>query len=165
MGDEVAGKQRLSKLVGQRNFYSVAAANAIGQSIKYPSSTIKLEKRVLKQYQSSLTRIEELIETDKIAAAKSEWSHLLGRVSKEEKTMLAAYAASKRWHNLTVTASIQAKMWDNIPLRFPIAHRWWFNFYAEKHNIDPITMMSLARQESALDSDCLLYTSPSPRDP
>ncbi|MEF1341170.1 lytic murein transglycosylase, partial [Vibrio rotiferianus] len=81
MGDEVAGKQRLSKLVGQRNFYSVAAANAIGQSIKYPSSTIKLEKRVLKQYQSSLTRIEELIETDKIAAAKSEWSHLLGRVS------------------------------------------------------------------------------------
>ncbi len=44
-------------------------------------------------------------------------------------------------------------MWDNIELRFPIAHRWWFNFYAKKHDIDPITMMSLARQESALDSE------------
>ncbi|MEL7287397.1 MAG: lytic murein transglycosylase, partial [Pseudomonadota bacterium] len=33
LGNEVAGKQRLAKLVGQRNFYSIAAANAIGQSI------------------------------------------------------------------------------------------------------------------------------------
>ncbi|MCV5244350.1 hypothetical protein OFC58_27520, partial [Escherichia coli] len=34
LGDDIAGKQRLATLVGQRNFYSVAAANAIGQSIK-----------------------------------------------------------------------------------------------------------------------------------
>ncbi|HDM8222255.1 TPA: transglycosylase SLT domain-containing protein [Vibrio campbellii] len=153
LGDEVAGKQRLAKLVGQRNFYSVAAANAIGQSIKYPSSSVKLDKKVIQPYQKSLARIHELIETDKIAAAKSEWAHLLRSVGKGEKAQLAAYAASKRWHNLTVIASIEAQMWDNIPLRFPVAHRWWFNFYAEKHNIDPITMMSLARQESALDSE------------
>ncbi|MCA2417298.1 transglycosylase SLT domain-containing protein, partial [Vibrio chemaguriensis] len=153
LGDDIAGKQRLATLVGQRNFYSVAAANAIGQSIKYPSHRIKLDTKVIHPYQNSLTRIEELIATDKIAAAKSEWAHLLGRVGKDEKAMLAAYASSKNWHHLTVTASIQAQMWDNIELRFPIAHRWWFNFYAKKHDIDPITMMSLARQESALDSE------------
>lgn len=153
LGDDIAGKQRLATLVGQRNFYSVAAANAIGQSIKYPSHRIKLDTKVIHPYQNSLTRIEELIATDKIAAAKSEWAHLLSRVGKDEKAMLAAYASSKNWHHLTVTASIQAQMWDNIELRFPIAHRWWFNFYAKKHDIDPITMMSLARQESALDSE------------
>ncbi|EDP58537.1 fused predicted transporter subunit of ABC superfamily: ATP-binding component [Vibrio sp. AND4] len=153
LGNKAAGEQRLTKLVGQRNFYSVAAANAIGQSIKYPSSTVELDKSVIQPYQKSLARIQELIETDKIAAAKSEWAHLLRRVDKADKTQLAAYAASKHWHNLTVVASIEAKMWDNIPLRFPVAHRWWFDFYAKKHNIDPITMMSLARQESALDSE------------
>jgi soluble lytic murein transglycosylase len=42
-------------------------------------------------------------------------------------------------------------MWDNLTLRFPVAHRWWFNFYGDKHGIDPITLMSLARQESGLD--------------
>ena len=151
LGDDIAGKQRLATLLGQRNFYSVAAANAIGQSIKYPTHTVKLDKKVVQPYQDSLARIEELIATDKIAAAKSEWAHLLRRVGKDEKAMLAAYASFKRWHHLTVTASIQAQMWDNIELRFPIAHRWWFNFYAKKHNIDPVTMMSLARQESALD--------------
>ncbi|MDW3642978.1 lytic murein transglycosylase, partial [Vibrio sp. 1291-1] len=75
LGDDIAGKQRLATLVGQRNFYSVAAANAIGQSIKYPSHRIKLDTKVIHPYQNSLTRIEELIATDKIAAAKSEWAH------------------------------------------------------------------------------------------
>ena len=153
LGDDIAGKKRLATLVGERNFYSVAAANAIGQSIKYPKHSVKLDNQVLAPYQNSLARIEELIETDKISAAKSEWAHLLRRVDNDEKQMLAAYASSKHWHHLTVIASIQAQMWDNIELRFPIAHRWWFDFYAKKHNIDPVMMMSLARQESALDSN------------
>ncbi len=155
LGDEVAGQKRLAALVGQRNFYSVAAANAIGQSIQYPTSKITLDKKVVQPYQASLARIEELIETDKIAAAKSEWTYLLNRVSQNEKAMLAAYAYSKHWPHLTVTASIQAQLWDNIELRFPIAHRWWFDFYAQKHDINPVTMMSLARQESALDVEAL----------
>ncbi|CAE6885837.1 COG0741 Soluble lytic murein transglycosylase and related regulatory proteins (some contain LysM invasin domains) [Vibrio sp. B1FLJ16] len=153
LGDEVAGKKRLAALVGQRDFYSVAAANEIGQSIKYPTSKITLDKKVVQPYHETLARIEELIETDKIAAAKSEWAYLLSRVDQNEKSMLAAYASSKHWHHLTVTASIQAKMWGNIELRFPIAHRWWFDFYAQKHDINPVTMMSLARQESALDTE------------
>ncbi|MGY0616729.1 murein transglycosylase [Vibrio sp. FJH11] len=151
LGNEVSGKKRLATLVGQRDFYSVAAANAIGQSIKYPTHRIKLDTKVIQPYHEPLARIEELIATDKIPAAKSEWAYLLGRANQDEKAMLAAYASSKNWHNLTVTASIQAQMWDNIELRFPVAHHWWFNFYAKKHDIDPVTMMSLARQESALD--------------
>ncbi|ALR16424.1 murein transglycosylase [Vibrio natriegens] len=151
LGDDIAGKKRLATLVGERNFYSVAAANAIGQSIKYPSHRIKLDIKAVQPYHDALARISEMIATDKISAAKSEWAHLLRRVNKDDKAMLAAYASSKHWHHLTVTASIQAQMWDNIELRFPVAHQWWFNFYAKKHDIDPVTMMSLARQESALD--------------
>lgn len=119
LGNEVSGKKRLATLVGQRDFYSVAAANAIGQSIKYPTHRIKLDTKVIQPYHESLARIEELIATDKIPAAKSEWAYLLGRANQDEKAMLAAYASSKNWHNLTVTASIQAQMWDNIELRFP----------------------------------------------
>ncbi len=151
LGNATAGKKRLATLVGQRDFYSVAAANALGQSIKYPTNKILLDNSVVQPYYKALARIEELIATDKISAAKSEWAYLLRRVDKNEMAMLAAYASSKHWHHLTIRASIQAQMWDNIELRFPVAHRWWFDFYAKKHDIDPVTMMSLARQESALD--------------
>lgn len=150
-GKQKQGKERLEKIVGKRNFYSVAAARELGRSINYPTSTLELDMSLVKPYNKALLRIDELIARDKISAAKSEWRHLLRRVDKQQQEMLTAYAAHKNWHHLTVTGSIEAKMWDNVKLRFPLAHRWWFNFYGEKHNIDPITLMSLARQESAMD--------------
>ncbi|MEH0666985.1 murein transglycosylase [Vibrio scophthalmi] len=150
-GQMSQANQRLEAIIGQRNFYSVAAAQALQRSIVYPTSTITLAPELVEPFETTLVRIEELIDRDKITAAKSEWRWLLGRVNKSQREMLAAYASFKGWHHLTVTASIQAKMWDNLEIRFPIAHRWWFNFYGDKHNIDPITLMSLARQESAMD--------------
>lgn len=153
LGKQEQGNQRLRAILGQRNFYSVAAAKALQQSIKYPISTVDLDAEQVKPYHTSLVRIQELIERDKIAAAKSEWYWLLSRVKQPQKEMLAAYAASQHWHHLTVTASISARMWDNMQLRFPLAHQWWFDFYADKHGLDPIMLMSLARQESAMDSE------------
>lgn len=150
-GKRTQGNQRLEALIGERNFYSVAAAKELKQSINYPTEILALDRSVVKPYQPTLIRIEELIDRDKISAAKSEWRWLLSRVNQEQKQMLAAFASFKGWHHLTVTASITAKMWGNLEIRFPVAHRWWFNFYADKHSIDPITLMSLARQESALD--------------
>ncbi|NVD05788.1 murein transglycosylase [Vibrio sp. JPW-9-11-11] len=151
LGEKGAGQQRFESIIGQRNFYSVAAAKALKRSIQYPTAEISLDKARIAPYNKALVRIEELVDRDKIAAAKSEWRWLLARADDKQKEMLAAYASFMGWHNLTVTASIQARMWDNIAIRFPVAHRWWFNFYADKHSIDPITLMSLARQESALD--------------
>lgn len=150
-GNESQGLVRMRALLGQRNFYSVAAAQWMKQSIQYPSSSLSLDRSWLKPYQKTLVRIDELIERDKIAAAKSEWNWLLLQVKQKEKEMLAVYAATQRWYHLTVKASISANLWDNTQLRFPLAHQWWFNFYGKKHGIDPITLMSLARQESAMD--------------
>ncbi|WP_299690208.1 transglycosylase SLT domain-containing protein [uncultured Vibrio sp.] len=152
-GDTDQGNKRLSDILGQRNFYSVAAAEQLDKPVSYPTSTLKYNAQTVKPFDTSLVRISELIDRDNIAAAKSEWSWLLTNANKDQKAMLAAHAASKGWNHFTVTASISAKMWDNISLRFPVAHKWWFNFYAEKHDIDPITLMSLARQESALDAE------------
>ncbi|WP_154115318.1 transglycosylase SLT domain-containing protein [Vibrio cincinnatiensis] len=150
-GKESQGLERMRALLGQRNFYSVAAAQWMKQSIQYPSSSLSLRRSLLKPYQKALVRIGELIERDKIAAAKSEWNWLLQQANQEEKEMLAVYAATQRWHHLTVQASISANLWDNTQLRFPLAHQWWFNFYGKKHGIHPVTLMSLARQESAMD--------------
>ncbi|MFM2588959.1 murein transglycosylase [Vibrio sp. TBV020] len=150
-GNRSAGQKRMESIIGQRNFYSVAAAKELKRSIEYPTSVITLDKKQIQDFNTDLVRIEELVERDKIAAAKSEWTWLLERADTNQKEMLAAFASFKGWHHLTVTATIKAKMWDNLHMRFPIAHRWWFNFYADKHSIDPITLMSLARQESALD--------------
>lgn len=151
LGESDEGKQRLDKLIGKRNFYSVAAADEMGKAFTYPTSSVQFDQQVLQPYQATLNRIAELIARDKISAAKTEWNWLLAHSDQREKKMLAVYAAEKQWAHLTVTASISAKLWDNLQLRFPVAHLWWFDHFAEKYDMDPITLISLARQESALD--------------
>ncbi|CAH0527035.1 murein transglycosylase [Vibrio hippocampi] len=150
-GKQQQGEQRLNAIMGQRNFYSAAAATYFGVPIQYPVTSTTYQKERLAPYQTSLLRIDELIKQDKITAAKSEWRYLLSRVDKTNKQQLAAYAANQNWHHLTVVATISAKMWDNLGLRFPVAHKWWFDFYAKRLELDPTLLMSLARQESAMD--------------
>ncbi|PWI32064.1 lytic murein transglycosylase [Vibrio albus] len=152
LGKREQGIQRLQAILGQRNFYSVAAAKSLDKPVIYQVQKTSTDTRILDPYKDSLIRIKEMIELDKIYAAKREWSWLLWMVGKSEKKALAVYAAERGWHHLTVTATIEAKMWDDTALRFPVAHRWWFNFYGDKHKVDPITLMSVARQESALDA-------------
>ncbi|WP_086982262.1 transglycosylase SLT domain-containing protein [Vibrio aphrogenes] len=150
-GKTKQAKQRLQPLLGQRNFYSAAAAELLGEPIRYQSKMLNEKLPDIKAKQAALDRIQEMINVDKISAAKSEWRWLLWHSTQSEKKALVQYAAEKHWHHFTVVATIEAKMWDYTSLRFPIAHRWWFDFYSKKNDVPLITLMSLARQESALD--------------
>ncbi|GAD80744.1 murein transglycosylase [Vibrio ezurae] len=153
LGQVSEGKSRMRALLGHRSFYSIAAADYLEQPIQYNTLMPTQQDASIEGFSTSLARIKELIAVDKITAAKREWRWLLARSSSEQKKLLAQYAAKHHWNHLLVMATIEGKMWDHISLRFPIAHQWWFNFYAKKHDVDPITLMALARQESGLDID------------
>lgn len=150
-GEQDKANEKLHKLLGQRNFYSVAAANILGEPIQYPMDIApKNVKPVKVKYKAELARIKELIAIDEIPTAKSEWEYLLNRASKQEVKELASYAAQHRWHHFTVLATIEGRMWGYLSLRFPIAHQWWFGHYSKELGLDKITLMSLSRQESGL---------------
>ncbi|MCE4936381.1 transglycosylase SLT domain-containing protein [Aliivibrio fischeri] len=150
-GEQDKADARLKRLLGQRNFYSVAAANILGEPIQYPMNTAPRNIKPIKdKYSVELARIKELIAIDEIPTAKSEWEYLLNRASKTEVKELASYAAQHRWHHFTVLATIKGRMWGYLSLRFPIAHQWWFNHYSKELGLDKVTLMSLSRQESAL---------------
>jgi soluble lytic murein transglycosylase len=154
-GDVAKGEKKLASILGERNFYSVAAAHLLDTPVVYYSASSQLNLDSVNKFQSSLDRIEELLTLDKVTAAKSEWRWLLTRAGSQNTKALAQYAASKRWHHFTVTATIEGRMWDYTSLRFPLAHQWWFEFYAAKQGIDPIMLMSVARQESAMDQQAI----------
>jgi soluble lytic murein transglycosylase len=153
LGDKAQANTILTGILGQRDFYSVAAAVTLNKPIHYPITNVVYQPKLIRPYQEALYRIGELIARKKIAVAKSEWYWLLKKANDQETAMLAYYAFNQNWHHLSVTAAINAKLWGDITLRFPLAHQWWFNFYGKKHHIDPVLLMSVARQESALDSE------------
>lgn len=152
LGKTQYGGQRLFQLLGQRNFYSVSAANILNKPITYPIEQLTYEPALLDDFSVALVRIKELLARDKNVAARSEWYWLLRRASQQQKAMLAHYALQQDWPHFSVAAAIQAKLWGNLTLRFPIAHLASFKQFAADHQLDPVTLMSLARQESALDN-------------
>ncbi|MDW6003147.1 transglycosylase SLT domain-containing protein [Vibrio mangrovi] len=150
-GNTAEGVKTLAALTELRNFYGVAASEFLQQPFVYRTNTLTYDPDLIEPYQKALIRIGELIDRGKIVASKSEWHWLLQRASVEERAMLARYASTAHWYHLAVVAAIQAELWGNLDLRFPRAYLKWFEFFGNKHNIDPITLMSLARQESAMD--------------
>lgn len=148
-GDMARANKLFEAMVGERNFYSVAAASHLNKPIAFDYSTSALDVKALAPYKTSLRRISELLELDKLTAAKREWYHLLERVNSQEKAMLAAYAAESNWHHLAVQATISGKLWDHLEYRFPVAHRWWFEFFSKERELPLTTLLALSRQESA----------------
>ncbi|MGF1699628.1 murein transglycosylase [Photobacterium makurazakiensis] len=154
-GDDELAEKGYRSLLGQRDFYSVAAATILEEEIEYPTKTITLDGAKTKEYDTALSRIEELIVLDKLLDANREWHYLLRGKSGDQIAVLAAYAVANKWHHLAVQATISGKLWDHLELRFPIAHKWWFDFFSKKRDLPMTTMMALARQESALNVEAV----------
>ncbi|MGR5064229.1 murein transglycosylase [Photobacterium sp. DNB22_13_2] len=154
-GNKELATEKYTQILGQRDFYSAAAATVLGKPITYPVKTADDVQAEIKEYAQTLARVKELIAVDKLLAANREWHYLLRGVDNDQIVALAAYAATNKWHHLAVQATISGQLWDYIELRFPVAHKWWFDFFSKKRELPVTTMMALARQESALNIEAI----------
>ncbi|PSU31846.1 murein transglycosylase [Photobacterium lutimaris] len=154
-GNKELATDKYTQILGQRDFYSAAAATVLGKPITYPVKTAGNYQADIEEYALALARIKELIAVDKLLAANREWHYLLRGLDNDKIVTLAAYAATNKWHHLAVQATISGQLWDYIELRFPVAHKWWFDFFSKKRELPVTTMMALARQESALNIEAI----------
>lgn len=148
-GDTKRANQLFEAVLGERNFYSVAAAEHLNKPIRFDYDTTSFSPEVIAPFSVTLERVEELLALDKTTAAKREWYHLMQRSNEEQKAMLAAYASDKNWYHFAVQATISGKLWGHLENRFPIAHRWWFEFFSKERELPLTTLLALSRQESA----------------
>lgn len=150
-GEKSKAEKRLKAMLGERNFYSAAAAVALNQPVQVSSVIVKNQPDLIKNKQAALARIKEMKVLNKRGSARSEWLYAIHNASLEEKEQLALYAQKQHWYNDSVVATIEGDMWDHLSLRFPIAYQSTYTHYARKHNLSPITLMALSRQESAFN--------------
>lgn len=148
-GNKEEAKKIYLALLGERDFYSVAAAMHLDKPINIPFQTTELDKKQLTKFKPALVRVDEFYQLKKIADAKREWQHALNQADNTQTAMLAAYANEKDWHHLAVQATISGKLWEHLAFRFPIAHKEWFEFFSKERNLPLTTLLALSRQESA----------------
>lgn len=118
-GKAIASWRKAAK---ERNYYGFLAAEKLGLDYQLNDAGVgDATLHLNQQQQSGLARVRLLHQAGERTDALREWRYLLARVSHKNQHALSRYAENKGWYNFAIVATIQAKLWDNLPLRFPLA--------------------------------------------
>lgn len=136
----------------ERSFYGFMAADRVGAPMPMNRVPLKpslaLDTAITRW--SAVARVRELLTLNEDDQARGEWNYLLDQVSYDDKLQLGSLALQQQWFDLAVLASISAKAWDVLDLRFPTPMISTFSRYAEARDMEQSFLYALARQESAL---------------
>jgi soluble lytic murein transglycosylase len=138
----------LRKLMQARGFYPMVAAQRLG--VKYPLQVDQAPSADSSVVQGAeMARVRELMYWGLDNLARSEWANLISSKTRSQQQMLARYANEQDWWDLSVQATITAKMWDSLKERFPLAWQNLYQQYTSDKGIPQSYAMAISRQESA----------------
>jgi soluble lytic murein transglycosylase len=147
-GRKEEAEEILRKLMQQRGFYPMVAAQRLG--VGYPLQVDQAPAADNSVVQGpEMARVRELMYWGLDNLARSEWANLISSKTRTQQQMLARYANEQDWWDLSVQATITAKMWDSLKERFPLAWRNLYQQYTSDKGITPSYAMAISRQESA----------------
>ena len=145
----------LASLATRRSFYGFVAAQRLGLPYRMEHRPATPEPDLVEQIRvlPAVARARELLHFEEFSDARREWHHA-GRHFSDEQWIAAAHLATE-WqrYQFAINAMIAAGYWDDIELRFPLAWRAAFQDAADRYGISPISLMAIARQESAFGTD------------
>ncbi|MCK8045222.1 transglycosylase SLT domain-containing protein [Shewanella sp. 1CM18E] len=135
----------------ERNFYGYLAAAKLNKPFQLQDQTSKSNPSLKDSIfaDKGLARVRELLAIDKQSDARAEWVMLLKRHDKAMQTEYGIYAVEQKWHSLGVQASIQAKLWNDMQMRFPYAAQDAFTQASKKYRVDIDEIRAISRRESA----------------
>ncbi|WP_413112939.1 transglycosylase SLT domain-containing protein [Thaumasiovibrio sp. DFM-14] len=148
---DMAGETLLRSLLGQRHFYSAAAATLLDEGIEFPAPDEVTLLPLDDKYLPAFERITELKRIDKQSSARLEWQYLLRRSAASQQLALAQAALQRGWYAESVEATISGQHWEHLAQRFPPAYQAQFDNMAKQTGTPSVTLMSISRQESAFN--------------
>lgn len=146
-------------LATERDFYGFLAAQHINAPYRFNDSPIIVNNNAVLKIKNSpaMQRIFELqtLELDKELWV--EWNHATRFLSREELLAFAQLQYDLQMYFSAIRTLAAAEYWDDLNIRFPIAHRKQLETQAQKRNIDPTWAFAIMRQESAFKANIKSY--------
>ncbi len=142
-------------IANDRNYYSFLASDRSGLSyhmenrpVQYNSENLEGLKKV-----PPLLRAVELFFMKRIVKARREWNFALRQMNKEQLLKASKLAHQLGWYDRAIVTMAQAGYWDDLELRFPLAHQDLILKHAKRQKINPAWAFAIIRQESAFTPD------------
>ena len=139
----------------QRGYYSFLAADRAGHRYQFAHSPITYQASELTDVESlpGIQRARELHAIKRTVDARREWNYAIERMPEPQLLKAAKLADSWGWHDRAITTLAQAEYWDDLELRFPLAHQQQVMHQAARQHINPAWAFAIIRQESAFTAD------------
>lgn len=150
-----AAEQIFSELARERSYYGFLAADRLNQPYQMNSSSVAASEAELAALGRHLgvAQAHELYRLGLMSEARREWNHLPRTLDARSLHLAAVLAARWGWHDRAIFTLAQAKVTDDLELRFPLLYREQVMANAREQDLDPAWVYGVIRQESAFMSD------------
>ena len=143
------------QITDNRSYYSFLAADRIGDRYKLTHRPLNVPMTELSKllHIPAIARASELYHLKRVVDARREWHFAIQNMDKKQLLMAAQLANKWGWHDRSITTLALAQHWDDLELRFPLAHKNHIEKLAKHEKISPAWAFAVIRQESAFTAD------------
>ncbi len=155
IGARLQASDRFARLARERDYHGFLAADALAWPYEMGNRPLPADlspEDVLKK-RPGLLRARELYRAELWTDARREWHHAIKGLTEEETKQAAALAHAWGWHDRAILTIARAEEYDDLVLRFPLAHKEQVEQHASTNKLDPGHVFAVIRQESAFNSD------------
>ncbi|EAT13351.1 transglycosylase SLT domain-containing protein [Bermanella marisrubri] len=145
----------LAEAAKNRDYYGFMASQQLGQkaNMNHRSIDIAPSKIQTVRLDHSIKRALAFFELNRIPQARREWRYAMEQHDESGQLAMALVAGRHGWADRAIMTLAKVKNWDDLQLRFPLAHLEAFSSAAQKHHISQNWIYGIARQESAFMHD------------
>ena len=155
LGRKLEGRKLLQSLAKERSYYGFLAAQRLGDKPNLAHMALQADQQLVETLakRPGLKRALELIKLDRPLLARQEWNLALVGAGQEELKAAARLAQQWEWPSQSILTLARLRQWNDLELRFPLAHKQAITDQAKDHGIDIAWIYAILRQESAFMSD------------
>ena len=138
-------------LARERDFYGFMAADRSEQPYHLKHQALQLQPKTMQKVRNAagMQRALEFNARDEITEAHREWYHLSDFLSRDELVAQARIAYDMGWYFPAIRTITKAQYWDDLEIRFPMAHQQNFVAESKTRGIHSSWAFAVTRQESA----------------
>jgi soluble lytic murein transglycosylase len=153
--DRDSGSSIFNELAESRTFHGFLSADRLQKDYNFDDqpSDVTTEEILALEQTPGIQRALELLTINERNRARREWSFTTRAFSSWEKKIAARVARKWGWYKPAIQALIEAKAWNDLEYRFPIAYPDEFIRNARVADIPVFWSFAIARQESAFMPD------------
>lgn len=142
-------------IANDRSYYSFLAADRSGLSYQFEHRPVQYSDTDLPNLKKvpALLRACELFFLKRVVEGRREWNFALLQMNKEQLLKASKLAHRLGWYDRAIVTMAQAGYWDDLELRFPLAHQDLILKHAKRQSINPAWAFAIIRQESAFTPD------------